>query len=153
MLPIIQTFQSNFVSVYRKQYNANHTVHIILLLPRNFFFSSSILDILVHTNKSNRELEKKRFSTIIQQYVLFSWIYQKFLIAYGYGFSQDFLTFLYSYLKHRKQSVNINDTHWENYVSLNSAQKLIEIESWLLLIFFLRLYNQVISIHSTATYI
>ena len=60
MLPIIQTFQSNFVSAYRKQYNANHTVHIILLLPRNFFFSSSILDLLVHTNKSNRELEKKK---------------------------------------------------------------------------------------------
>ena len=27
----------------------------------------------------------------------------------AYGFSVDFLTFLYSYLKRRKQSVNINN--------------------------------------------
>ena len=29
----------------------------------------------------------------------------------AYGFSEDFLTFLYSYLKRRKQSVNINNVH------------------------------------------
>ena len=28
-----------------------------------------------------------------------------------YGFSEDFLTFLYSYLKRRKQPVNINNVH------------------------------------------
>ena len=29
----------------------------------------------------------------------------------AYGFNEDFLTFLYSYLKRRKQSVNINNVH------------------------------------------
>ena len=29
----------------------------------------------------------------------------------AYGFNEDFLTFLYSCLKRRKQSVNINDVH------------------------------------------
>ena len=29
----------------------------------------------------------------------------------AYGFSEDFLTFLYSFLKRRKQSVNINNVH------------------------------------------
>ena len=29
----------------------------------------------------------------------------------AYGFNEDFLAFLYSYLKRRKQSVNINDIH------------------------------------------
>ena len=29
----------------------------------------------------------------------------------AYGFSEDFLTILYSYLKHQKQSVNINNVH------------------------------------------
>ena len=29
----------------------------------------------------------------------------------AYGFSEDFLTFLHSYLKRRKQSVNINNVH------------------------------------------
>ena len=49
------------------------------------------------------------------------WIYQNLLIAYlmifiiakmeAYGFSEDFLTFSYSYFKRRKQSVNINNVH------------------------------------------
>ena len=109
---------------------------LFYLLPRNFFFSSFILDLLVHTNNSNRELEKKkRFSTIIQQYVLFSWIYQMFFIAWAMASVRTFLLFY---------------IHTWSYVSLNSAQKLIEIEAWLL-IFFLRLHNQLISIHSTAT--
>ena len=29
----------------------------------------------------------------------------------AYGFSEDFLTFLYSYLKRRKQFVNISNVH------------------------------------------
>ena len=47
--------------------------------------------------------------------------------------------------------VTFNDTHRENCVLLNSVQEFIEIEAWLLLIFFLCLHNQLISIHSTFT--
>ena len=45
-----------------------------------------------------------------------------------------------------------NDTHKENCVLLNSAQKLIEIEGWLLLTFLLCLHNELDSIHSIVTY-
>ena len=37
-----------------------------------------------------------------------------------------------------------NDTHKENYVLLNSAQELIEVETWLLLTSLLCLHNQLI---------
>ena len=45
----------------------------------------------------------------------------------------------------------INDTYRET-VLLNSVQEFAEIEAWLFLTFFLSLHNQVISIHSIATY-
>ena len=37
-------------------------------------------------------------------------------------------------------------------VLLSSVQKRIEIEAWLLLIFFLCLHNQLVSIHSIVAY-
>ena len=47
---------------------------------------------------------------------------------------------------------DLNDTNSENCVLLNSVQEFIEIEAWLLLIFFQCLHNQFISIHSIVTY-
>ena len=38
-----------------------------------------------------------------------------------YGFSEDFLTFFYSYLKCRKQSVNINNVHSMFQILLSGA--------------------------------
>ena len=38
-----------------------------------------------------------------------------------YGFSEDFLTFFYSYLKRRKQSVNINNVHSMFQILLSGA--------------------------------
>ena len=46
----------------------------------------------------------------------------------------------------------VSNTHRKNYILLNSVQEFIEIEAWLLLTFFLCLYNQFISIHSIVTY-
>ena len=45
-----------------------------------------------------------------------------------------------------------NNTHRENCVLLNSVQKFIEIEVWLLLAFSLCLHNQLASTHSITTY-
>ena len=39
-----------------------------------------------------------------------------------------------------------------NFVLLNSVQGFIEIEAWLLLTFFIYLYNQLSSVHSIVTY-
>ena len=39
----------------------------------------------------------------------------------AYGFSEDFLTFSYSYLKRRKQSVNINNVHSMFQILLSSV--------------------------------
>ena len=47
---------------------------------------------------------------------------------------------------------NFNDTHRKKTVLLNSVQEFIEIEAWLLLIFFMYLHNQLNSIHSIVTY-
>ena len=47
---------------------------------------------------------------------------------------------------------NLNDTHRENCVLLNSIQEFIEIETRLLLTFVLCLHNQLVSIHSIAAY-
>ena len=46
-----------------------------------------------------------------------------------------------------------NDLHWENCVLPNSVEELTETEAWLLLTFFLCLYNQLISTYLTVTYI
>ena len=39
----------------------------------------------------------------------------------AYGFSEDFLTFLYSYLKCRKQSISINNVHSMFQILLSSV--------------------------------
>ena len=53
----------------------------------------------------------------------FDSIPQDLLIAQmeAYGFSEDFFTFLYSYLKRRKQSVNINNVHSMFQILLSSV--------------------------------
>ena len=50
-------------------------------------------------------------------------------------------------------TVLFNDTHKENCVLLNSAQELIKIEVWLLLIFFLYLRNRLVSTHFIVPYL
>ena len=44
-----------------------------------------------------------------------------------------------------------NNTHRENFVLLDSVQEFIEIKAWLLLLFFLSLHNQLISVYYIVT--
>ena len=63
---------------------------------------------------------------------------------------REIITF-YSKIEKRKifeklkifyQTLYLNNTHRENCVLLNSVQECFEIEAWLLLTFFICLYNQ-----------
>ena len=98
MLPIIQTFLSNFVSAYRKHYRANHVLIIISLIEN---WKKSL---------DNNKIVDAVFMDLSKA---FDCMPHDLLIAKteAYGFREDFLTFLYSYLKRRKQSVNINNVH------------------------------------------
>ena len=96
MLPIIQNFLSDFVSAYRKHYSSNH---ILINLLENW--------------KKNLDNKKIVGAVFMDLSKAFDCIPHDLLIAKmdAYGFSEDFLTFLYSYLKRRKQSVNISNVH------------------------------------------
>ena len=83
------------------------------------------------TRKSNRELEKKP-STIIKRGAVFMDLSKAFysiphdmLIAKmeAYSFIEDFLTFLYSYLKRRKESVNISNVHSMSQIIVSVVHK------------------------------
>ena len=45
----------------------------------------------------------------------------------------------------------LNNTHRENFFLLNSVQEFIEIQTWLLLTFFLCLHNHLISVYYIVT--
>ena len=97
MLPIIQTFLSNFVSAYRKHCSANHEqTGVIENWEKN-----------LHNNKKGAVFMdlSKAFDCIPHDLLIAK-------IEEAYGFSEDFLiyllTFWYSYLKHRKQFISIN---------------------------------------------
>ena len=85
MLPIIQTFLSNFVSAYRKHYSANH---VLISLTENW-----------KKNLNNNKIVGVNFMDLSKA---FDCIPHDLPIAKmeAYGFSEDFLTFIYSYLKH-----------------------------------------------------
>ena len=94
MLPIIHTFQSNFVSAYREHYSANH----VLMSLENW-----------KKNLDNNEIG----AVFMDLSKIFDSIPRDLLLAKmePCGFIEDFLTFLYSYLKRRKQSVSLNNVH------------------------------------------
>ena len=96
MLPVIQTFLSNFVSAYRKRYSAN-----------------LVLINLIENWKKNLDNNKTVAAFFMDLSKSFDCIPHDFLTAKmeAYDFSEDFLTFLYLYLKCRKQFVNINNFH------------------------------------------
>ena len=81
MVPIIETFLPNFVSAYRKHHRANQA---LITLRENWKKS---LDNNIIAGAVFMDLSKA-----------FDWIPHDLLIAKmeAYGFSEDFLTFLYS---------------------------------------------------------
>ena len=96
MIHIIQTFLSNFVSTYRKHYSTNHAlISLLENWKKNLENNKIVGAFFMHLSKASHCIPHDLFIAKME----------------AYGFSEDFLTFLYSYLKRRKQSVNINNVH------------------------------------------
>ena len=94
--PFIDTFLSQFISAYRKLYSSNH-----------------VLIRLIESWK--KDLDNKKFvgAVLMDLSKAFDCILHDLLIAklHAYGLDHKTLTFFYSYLKRRKQSVKVNNTH------------------------------------------
>ena len=90
-----ESFPSKFVSAYRKSYSSNH---VLLRLIENW----------------KKSLDNKNFvgTALMDLSKAFDCIPHDLLVAklHAYGLSNDAVTFIYSYLKRRKQGVKINDT-------------------------------------------
>ena len=88
-------FLSKFISVYRKSYSPNH---VLLRLIENW----------------KKSLDNKNFvgTVLMDHFKAFDCVPHDLLVAklHAYGLSKDGVTFIYSYLKRRKQGVKINDT-------------------------------------------
>ena len=87
MLPLIQIFLSSFASTYREHYSAHH-------VPIS----------LIESWKKSLKNNKIAGAFFMDLSKVFDCMPHGFLIAKmeAYGFSEDFNTFLYSYLKRRK---------------------------------------------------
>ena len=94
MTPFVNSLLSEFISAYRKTCSTNH---VLIRLIENW----------------KKSLEKFVGAVLIDLYkVFFDYVLHDVPIAKinEYGFSKECLTFFYSYLKRRKQSVKINNT-------------------------------------------
>ena len=85
---------SNFISAYRKAYSSNH---VLLRLIENW----------------KKSLDNKNFvgTVLMDLSKAFDCIPHDLLVAklHAYGLSEDTVTFIYSYLKRRKQGVKMNN--------------------------------------------
>ena len=95
MLEYTNKILSSFISAYRKSYSSNH---VLLKLIEEWKKSSDNEDIVG--------------AVLMDLSKAFDCIPHDLLLAklHAYGFSIDATTYLYSYLKRRKQGVKINDT-------------------------------------------
>ena len=91
----IEKILSNFIAAYRKTYSSSH-----------------VLITLIENWKKHLDNKKIVGTVFMDLSKAFDCIPHEFLIAklHAYGFNKKVLTFLYSYLKRRKESVKINDT-------------------------------------------
>ena len=91
----IEKILSNFIAAYRKTYSSSH---VLITLIENW----------------KKDLDNKKIvgTVFMDLSKAFDCIPHELLIAklHAYGFNKKVLTFLYSYLKRRKESVKINDT-------------------------------------------
>ena len=96
LTPFIDSFLSEFISAYRKTYS---TDQILIRLIENW----------------KKSLDQNKFvgAVLMDLSKAFDCIPSNLLIVkmHACGFSGGGLTFFYSYLKRRKQSVKINNTH------------------------------------------
>ena len=89
-----ESILSNFMSAYRKSYSSNH---VLLRFIENW----------------KKSLDNKNFvgSVLLDLSKALDCIpHDLFAKPYAYDLSEDAVTFVYPYLKRRKQSVKINDT-------------------------------------------
>ena len=86
-----KTIRSNFVSTYKKYNKANH---VLISLERTSKIKKTLCTVFMDLSKA--------FVAYLMTYLV---------KMKAYGFSKDCLTFLYSYLKCWKQSVNIRNVH------------------------------------------
>ena len=98
LTPFINSFLSEFISAYRKTYSTNH-----------------VLIRLIENLRRKKSLDQNKFvgAVLMDLSKAFDCIPHDLLIAkmHAYGFSKECLIFFYSYLKRRKHSVKINNTH------------------------------------------
>ena len=96
LIPRINKCLSEFVTAYRKCYSSSH---VLIRLVENW----------------KKEINNKKHVGAMLMYLskAFDCIPPKLLIAKmdAYGFSENAFTFFFSYLKRRKQSVQINNTY------------------------------------------
>ena len=96
LIPFINKCLSEFVAAYRKSYSSSY---VYIRLAENW----------------KKSLDNKKYVGAILMDLSkdFNCIPHKFLIAKVdvYGFSDNALTFFFSYLKQRKQSIQINNTY------------------------------------------
>ena len=94
--PFIDKCLSEFIAAYRKSYSSSH---VLIRLIENW----------------KMELDNKKFvgAVLMDLSKAFDCIPHELLIAKmnAYGFSENTLTFFFSYLKRRKQNVRINNTY------------------------------------------
>ena len=79
---------------------------------RKHYIANNVLISLIENWKKNLDNNKIVGAFFMGLSKAFNWIPHDLPIAKmePYGFKEDFLTFLYSYLKRRKQFVNINNS-------------------------------------------
>ena len=96
LIPLIDRCLSKVIAAYRQKYNTHHVlVRVIEELRRNLDNDNVVRAVLMDLSKA------------------FDCIPHDLLIAKlsAYGFHEDALVDIYSYLKRRQQSVRINNTY------------------------------------------
>ena len=91
--PFINSFLSEYMAAYRKKYSTNHVLIRLIenwkkALNEKFLVGTVLMDLSKAFNRIPRDLLIAKLHT--------------------YGFSQKTVTFIYSYLKRRKQKVKVN---------------------------------------------
>ena len=103
--PFIDTFLSEYIAAYREHYSSNHVLIRLIenwkkALDEKFFVGAVLMDL------------SKAFDCIPHDLLIAK--------LHAYGFSEKTVTFIYSYLKRRKQNVKI-ENFYSDFLTLLSG--------------------------------